>query len=221
VKTIVSFMFCGLAYCLTSCSREAPDNVTARAGPPASKTPDKLVKTGTPAKFKRQENFTTHVVLGPMDATYVEGGQPYLTTKKLALGSLPFQSAVTIWTDPEHPSDLAISSAINLIRSGDDFRAEVEKRFFDDYVQVTRVEYLEYAQDPAYGITPEMLPELRSPSEIWSILRPLEEAVSVSERHEERPWSGIELTLSFSAAFDREHDFHITFRNGKFYEITR
>jgi hypothetical protein len=172
-------------------------------------------------KFNVRKNHFTHPILGTMDAYSIEGGFPFLTTGQLAIGTFPFTSALTIWTDPDRPSDIAISGAVNLIHSGDDFRTEVERRFFDDYVKFTRDEYLEYARDPAYGITPAMLPEIHTPSEIWSIFRPLERAVSISEPSESYPSDVAEVSLSFSVAFDTEHDFYIVFKDGKFFELTK
>ena len=156
-----------------------------------------------------------------MDAFYVEGGQPYLVTAKLAIGALPFESVITIWTDPEHPSKIVISGAVDLVRSGNEFRREVEHHFFEDYINGTRDEYLEYASDPSYGITSEMLPDIKFPQEIWSILKPTDHAVSIREPGEFYPSKAAEVKLSFSVAFDAEHDFHLVFKDGKFFELTR
>ena len=169
-----------------------------------------------------RKNFITHPVLGAMDAFYVEGGLPYLITGKLPIGALPFESIITIWTDPERPTDIAISGAVNLVQSGEDFRAEVERRFFDDYRTVTRDEYLEYARDPGYDIDPSMLPEIHEPHEVWSFLKPCEYgAVDIKEPNKFYPSKVAEVSLSFTVSFDSEHDFHIIFRDGKFAELSR
>lgn len=66
-----------------------------------------------------------------------------------------------------------------------------------------------------------MLPEIGSPTEIWHIYSVKDYGVSISEPDTARGDSIAEITLSFVAPFDHEHDFHVVFRNGKFYEITK
>ena len=156
-----------------------------------------------------------------MDAFYVEGGMPYLRTKQLKLGALPFEAVLTIWTDPENPSDIALKGAVDLVNSDVAFRTEVERRFFDDYNDVTRAEYLEYANDPAYGITPEMLPTIERHEQVWSIFHPLQHAASIHEPNDMYPSDVAEVVLSFGVSFDKEHDLQITFKDGKFFELTR
>ncbi|WP_395742011.1 DUF6985 domain-containing protein [Prosthecobacter sp.] len=173
-------------------------------------------------KLDIRKNFLTHPVLGAMDAFYVPGGLPYLVTGRLRIGALPFESSITLWTDPENPADIALTGAVGLVQSGADFRAEVERRFFEDYTTCTRPEYLEYARDPGYGIDPSMLPEIHEPHEVWSFLRPCEHgAVSVHEPGKFYPSQVAEVCLSFSVPFDAEHDFTLKFRDGKFAELTR
>ncbi len=169
-----------------------------------------------------RKQFLNHPVLGPMDAFFVKGAQPYLRTPELRSDRFLFSSQITIWTSPENPSDIAISGAANLVQSGDDFRAEVERRFFEDYITITHTEYLEYASDPAHGITPSMLREIHTPAEVWSFLRPKNDDTAAINEPDRFDKSQIaEVTLSFSVSFDAEHDFHIVFKGGKFYELTR
>ena len=137
-----------------------------------------------------------------MDAYYVPGGRPYSSTKKLKLAALPFESKLTIWTDPERPSALAIKGALELVNATDAFRTEVENRFFEQYTQCTRDEYLEYVNDPDYDVTADMLPAITQPIEIWSIFHPVEYSASINEPTEMYPSEVAEVVLSFSVAFD-------------------
>ena len=156
-----------------------------------------------------------------MDAYFIPGGLPYLRTKKLALGALPFESLVTLWTNPDSPSDIAIKGAVDLVTSDASFRAEVELRLFEDYTEYTREEYLGYANDPAYEITLDMLPLISRPDEVWTVFHALEHAASIHEPDDMYPSDVAELVLSFGASFDKEHDFNVVFKDGKFHELTR
>lgn len=168
-----------------------------------------------------RRDFMQHPILGSMDAFYVPGGLPYLRTRKLRLGALPFESTLTLWTDPEHPSDMVIKEAVDLVNATDAFRTEVENRFFEDYMEFTRDEYLKYADDPAYEVSADMLPAIALPAEIWSIFKPLDHSASIHEPTDMCPDDGTEVVLSFRVDFDEEHEFHMTFLDGTFYELTR
>ena len=144
-------------------------------------------------KLDHRPDFIEHLVLGAMDAFYVEGGKPYLQTQKLKLGAFPFESVLTIWTDPENPSDIALKGALDLVNSAPTFRAEVEGCFFDDYNDVTRDEYMEYATDPSYDVTPDMLPNIERPDQVWSIYTPLEHTASIHEPDDMYPSDVAEL----------------------------
>lgn len=126
-----------------------------------------------------------------------------------------------MWTDPDTPSNVVIDGAVSIVESREAFRTEVERRLFNDYIEDTRPEYLEYASDPSYAVSSDMLPELSGYAEVWTVFSPTIGCVSIDEPSEFYPSNRAEITLSFSVAFDVEHDFHVIFRDGHFSEVTR